>query len=216
MVKDAEEKGAGLRILGRVTSINMRKAMWTADLIGIAYETELWGLPHRDPKAAEFLALNPNGLVPVIIEDGFVLWESNAIMRYLADSRRSGLWPVAARERALVDQWLTWHVSELNSAWMYALHALLRRNPAYDDEVRIAESVKRWNAAMEILEAQLARGGGFAANGRMSIADIALALSTHRWFSTPFDKPQLPAVAEYYSRMRETPEGAKYMSAETP
>ena len=216
MVKDAAAGHAGVKILGRVTSINMRKAMWTADLVGVEYETELWGLPHRDPKAAEFLALNPNGLVPVLIEDGFVLWESNAIMRYIADSRRSGLWPVAARERAQVDQWLTWQVSELNAAWMYALFALLRRNPAYDDQARIAESVKRWTVAMEILEVQLARGGGFAANGRLSIADVALALSTHRWFSTPFDKPQLPAVTDHYSRLRETPEGAKYMSAETP
>ena len=58
-----------LRILGRVTSINMRKVLWTADLIGIAYETELWGMPHRDPKAPEYLALNPNGLVPVIVQE---------------------------------------------------------------------------------------------------------------------------------------------------
>lgn len=205
-----------LKILGRVTSINMRKALWTADLIGVEYETELWGLPHRDPKAPEYLALNPNGLVPVIIDDGFVLWESNAIMRYLADTRRSGLWPTAPKERALVDQWLTWQVAELNAGWGYAVHALLRKNPAYDDEVRIAESIKKWTAAMQILEAQLVKGGGFAANERLSIADIGLALSSHRWFSTPFDKPNLPAVAEHYSRLRETPEGLKYMSGETP
>ena len=206
----------GLKILGRVTSINMRKAQWTADAIGIDYETELWGLPHRDPKAPEYLALNPNGLVPVIIDDGFVLWESNAIMRYLADTRRSGLWPVAAQERALVDQWLTWQVAELNASWGYAVFALLRKNPAYDDAVRIAESIKRWTAAMHILEARLAEAGGFAANGRMSIADIGLALSVHRWFSTPFDKPSLPAVTDHYSRLRETAEGRKYMGPETP
>src|SRR5688572_27880782 len=114
-------KTMSLKILGRVTSINMRKALWTADLIGVEYETELWGLPHRDPKAPEYLALNPNGLVPVIIDDGFVLWESNAIMRYLADTRRSGLWPTAPKERALVDQWLTWQVAELNASWGYAV-----------------------------------------------------------------------------------------------
>jgi glutathione S-transferase len=206
----------GLKILGRVTSINMRKVLWTADLIGIAYETELWGLPHRDPKVPEYLAMNPNGLVPVIVDDGFVLWESNAIMRYLADTRRSGLWPVAAKERAMVDQWLTWQVSELNATWMYALFALLRKNPAFTDAARIAESIRKWTAAMQILEAQLQQGDGFAANGRMSIADIALALSTHRWFSTPFDKPNLPAVADHYSRLRATAEGLKYMGGETP
>ena len=205
-----------LSILGRVTSINVRKVMWTCDLIGIGYEMEIWGMPHRDPKAPEFLKLNPNATVPVIIDDGFVLWESNAIMRYLSESRRSGLWPVALQERALVDQWLTWQVAELNAQWGYAVYALMRKNPAYTDEKRIADSIRNWTARMQILEAQLAAGGGFAANGRLSIADIGLAVSTHRWFSTPFDKPELPAVAAHYQMLKATAEGQKYMSADTP
>lgn len=205
-----------LSILGRLTSINVRKVMWTCDLIGIGYEVEIWGMPHRDPKAPEFLKLNPNAQVPVIIDDGFVLWESNAIMRYLSESRRSGLWPVAVQERALVDQWLTWQVAELNAQWGYAVYALMRKNPAYTDQQRIADSIANWTARMQILEAQLLAGGGFAANGRLSIADIGLAVSTHRWFSTPFDKPGLPAVAEHYERLRATAEGQKYMSADTP
>ena len=69
-----------LRILGRVTSINARKVLWAADEMGIAYEHEIWGKPDRDPNVADFLALNPNGQVPVIIDDGFVLWESSAIL----------------------------------------------------------------------------------------------------------------------------------------
>jgi glutathione S-transferase len=190
--------------------------MWTCDLIGIGYEVEIWGMPHRDPKAPEFLKLNPNAQVPVIIDDGFVLWESNAIMRYLSESRRSGLWPVAVQERALVDQWLTWQVAELNAQWGYAVYALMRKNPAYTDEQRIADSIRNWTARMQILEAQLAAGGGFAANGRLSIADIGLAVSTHRWFSTPFDKPELPAVAAHYQMLKATAEGQKYMSADTP
>jgi glutathione S-transferase len=205
-----------LSILGRMTSINVRKVMWTCDLIGIGYEVEIWGMPHRDPKAPEFLKLNPNAQVPVIIDDGFVLWESNAIMRYLSESRRSGLWPVAVQERALVDQWLTWQVAELNAQWGYAVYALMRKNPAYTDEQRIADSIRNWTARMQILEAQLAAGGGFAANGRLSIADIGLAVSTHRWFSTPFDKPELPAVAAHYQMLKATAEGQKYMSADTP
>ncbi|MDB5540263.1 MAG: hypothetical protein JWQ89_1990 [Devosia sp.] len=205
-----------LRILGRVTSINVRKVQWTADLIGIGYEVEIWGMPNRDPKVPEFLALNPNAQVPVIVDEGFVLWESNAIMRYLADTRRSGLWPVAAEERALVDQWLTWQVSELNAQWGYAVYALLRKNPAFTDAARIAESIGKWSAKMRILEAQLVKGGGFAANGRLSIADIALVLSSHRWFSTPFDHPDLPAVREHYERLKATEEGRKYLGEGTP
>lgn len=205
-----------LKILGRTTSINVRKVLWTADLIGMDYEQEVWGLPHRDPCVPEFLALNPNGSVPVIIDDGFVLWESGAIMRYLAETRGSDLLPADSRERALVDQWLAWQATELNPTWVYAVFALLRRNPAFADEGRIADSIAKWSAAMGILEAHLAKQGGFIANGRMSLADIALVLSAHRWFLTPFDRPALPAVLAHYKAMQATPEGARYLGTATP
>ncbi len=205
-----------LTILGRVTSINVRKVMWTADLIGLTYENETWGLPHRDPREAEFLKLNPNAQVPVILEGGFVLWESGAIMRYLAERHRSGLFPTELRERALVDQWMTWQATELNPPWMYAVLALLRQNPAYADPQRIADSIARWTIAMRILEAHLAQAGRFIANDRMSLADIAIALSTHRWVSTPFDKPALPAVTAHYEALKETAEGRRYMGEATP
>lgn len=213
---DAPEAAGELVILGRITSINVRKVCWTADLIGLNYRTEVWGLPHRDPREAEFLKLNPNAQVPVILDDGFVLWESGAIMRYLAEKHRSGLWPSQIKERALIDQWVTWQGTELNPPWMYAVHALLRKNPAYTDEARIEDSIARWSSAMRILEAQLRQTGQFVANGRLSLADIVLGLSSHRWFSTPFDRPELPAVRAHYEMMKATPEGAKYLSAATP
>ena len=84
---------AKLKVLGRVTSINVRKVLWLADELGLTCEREDWGLPIRDPKVPEFLALNPNGQVPVLIEDGFVLWESSAITRYLAGRQHSPLLP---------------------------------------------------------------------------------------------------------------------------
>jgi glutathione S-transferase len=215
MLREAERM-TDLTILGRVTSINVRKVLWTADLIGLQYDHEPWGLPNRDPRVEEFLRLNPNALVPVILEGDFVLWESGAIMRYLAERHRSGLFPTDLHERALVDQWLTWQATELNPPWMYAVYALLRKNPAYTDKVQIEDSIKRWGEKMGILEAQLERGGGFVANGRKSLADIALALSTHRWVSTPFDKPDLPAVMAHYETFKATNEGHKYMSEATP
>jgi glutathione S-transferase len=203
-----------LRILGRVTSSNVRKVLWTADLIGLDYEHEDWGLPLRDPKVPEFVSLNPNGTVPVIIDDGFVLWESSAIMRYLARTC-SALWPEDVRERALVDQWLTWQATELLPSWLYAVTALLAKNPDFVDPVRIAESVSKWSANMRMLETRLAEGSGFVANGRLSLADLALALSSHRWFSTPLDRPELPAVKEHYERLKATEAGRKYMGAAT-
>ncbi len=205
-----------LRILGRATSSNVRKVLWTADLCGIDYEHEPWGLPLRDPKVPEFLELNPNGTVPVIVDGGYVLWESGAIMRYLGETRRSELWPADPRERGLVDQWLTWQSTELVPSWMYAVTALQAKNPDFADPVEIAESIAKWSARMRIVEDRLAADGGFVANGRLSLADLAIALSAHRWFGTPFVRPELPAVAEHYQRLKKTLEGRKYLSAEMP
>ena len=77
---------------------------------------------------------------------------------------------------------------------MYAVQALLRKNPAYTDSARIEDSIARWSSAMRIVEAQLQQTGGFIVSDRLSLADIVLGLSSHRWFSIPFDKPDLPAV----------------------
>jgi glutathione S-transferase len=204
-----------LQVLGRVTSINVRKVVWALDELGVAYERKDWGLPLRDPNAPEFLALNPNAQVPVIVEDGFVLWESNAIMTHLA-LKHGGLLPAGARERALVDQWLYWQLGELNPAWPYAVQALLRKNPAFTDAARIADSIAKWTRLLAILDDRLARSP-FVVGDSFSIADIAIALSSHRWFSTPIpDRKPLAAVADHYSRMKARPAGARWMTAETP
>ncbi len=204
-----------LKILGRVTSINVRKVLWALDELGLDFSREDWGLPLRDPKVPEFLALNPNGQVPVLVENGFVLWESNAILIYLAE-REGRLLPGQLEARAQALQWLIWQTSELNPPWGYAVNALIRKTPGYDDPAKIADSMTRWGAKMDLLEAQLAKSEtGFVA-GEFSIADIALGLSVHRWMSIAADKPVLPAVAEYYERLKGREAGARWMGKETP
>jgi len=205
-----------LRLLGRVTSINVRKVIWTADEIGVPFEREDWGNPLRDPNVPEFLALNPNAQVPVIVDDGFVLWESNAIICYLARKHRSGLLPADFQARGLVQQWLFWQLGELNPTWGYAVYALMRKHPAYIDAERIKDSIAKWTAKMEILEGQLQKTGAFVSGADFSLADIALALSVHRWFSTPFERKDLPAVSAFYAAMRQRPAGAPWLGPETP
>ncbi len=98
-----------LQILGKATSINVRKVLWTCHELGVAYELEEWGSGHRPTDTPTFRALNPNAMVPVIRDGTFVLWESNAICRYLAaEHGRDDLLPSAPRERALVEQWMDW------------------------------------------------------------------------------------------------------------
>ncbi|HEY0918566.1 glutathione S-transferase family protein [Devosia sp.] len=207
---------AKLRVLGRVTSINVRKVLWLLDEIGLEYEREDWGLPLRDPHEPEFLALNPNAQVPVIVDDGFVLWESNAVLRYLADKHGSALLPAEPQQRALVDQWLSWQASDLNGQSLYAFFALVRKVPGHDDETRVAASLRGWGAKLAVLERQLEKTDAFAAGADFSLADIALGLSVHRWFGTPFERPALPAVAAYYDRVRVRPAAAPYLTAEIP
>lgn len=208
---------AMMRVLGRITSINVRKVLWALDELGLAYDREDWGLPIRDPKVPEFLTLNPNGQVPVLVDSDFSMWESNAILVYLAERYGMGvLIPDDIQTRAIALQWLGWQVSDLNPAWMYAVLALQRKAPGYDNAERIAESLTRWTARMDILEAELAKGRPFIAGDSFSIADIAMGLSIHRWFCLPAEKKAMPATEDYYSRLMAREAGARWMSAETP
>jgi glutathione S-transferase len=204
-----------LRVLGRVTSINVRKVLWALDELGLGYEREDWGMPLRDPHVPEFLALNPNGQVPVVIEGEFVLWESNAILIYFAE-RESRLLPEQLELRALALQWLGWQAAELNPPWGYAVNALIRKTPGYDDAAKIADSMAKWGAKMDILEAALTGASTGYIGAGFSIADIALGLSVHRWMSIPAEKKELPAVAEYYERLMSREAGARWMGPETP
>ncbi|MFN7635271.1 MAG: glutathione S-transferase [Acetobacteraceae bacterium] len=130
-----------LRILGKATSINVRKVLWTCAEIGRPFIREDWGNGFADTSAPTFLALNPNGLVPVLVDGETVLWESNTICRYLAAvAERSDLLPTSPAARARVEQWMDWQATDLNSAWRGAFMGLVRRDPAYADPQRIAAS----------------------------------------------------------------------------
>ena len=110
-----------LRILGRASSINVRKVLWTCREIGLDYRREDFGTGFAPTNTPQFLAMNPNGQVPVIEDEAGVLWESNTICRYLAAKHaRTDLLSADPRERAGVEQWMDWGATDLNSAWRYA------------------------------------------------------------------------------------------------
>lgn len=193
-----------LRILGRASSINVRKVLWTCTELELSYEREDWGHGFRSTAEAEFLALNPNAMVPVIVDGDFVLWESNAICSYLANQYpRNDLLPAAPRERALVEQWMGWQATELNNAWRYVFMARVRNGPSHTDDSAIAHSEAQWNQCMSLLDRQLERTGAFVTGAHFSLADIVLGLSVNRWYLTPMQRPELPAVAAYYDRLSE-------------
>lgn len=192
---------APLRVLGRATSINVRKVLWTGVELGLDLPRE-----DADLASAAFRALNPNAMMPVLLDGDFVLWESNSICRYLAArQRRDDLLPADPRQRAHVEQWMDWQAGELNNSWRYAFMGLVRHSPAHQDPALQSAGVAHWNRHMAILDGQLQRTGAFATGPQFTLADIVLGLSTHRWLSTPMDRPDLPAVSAYYQRLSVRP-----------
>lgn len=191
-----------LDIYGTLTSINVRKVLWLCEEMQLDYRLHAYGSGAASVQAPEFLALNPNGLVPVLRDGTVVLWESNTICRYLAArSRREDLLPSAPAARARVEQWMDWQATELNPAWRYAFMATVRGSAAHTDMQCIADSVQAWNRLMALLDAQLQQAGPYVLGAQFTLADIVLGLSTQRWMASPIARPVLPAVAAYYAQL---------------
>lgn len=200
-----------LRILGNETSINARKVLWTCVELGAPFELEFWGGAHEPPDTPGFRVLNPNAMAPVLIDGDVVLWESNAICRYLAASRgRGDLLPSAPARRALVEQWMDWQATDLNTSWRYAFQALIRKNPAFAKPAAIEASVAAWNRHMAILDDRLAETGAFVTGETFTLADVVLGLSANRWRETLQARPTLPAVSAWLGRLEDRPGFVRY------
>lgn len=206
-----------LKILGKPSSINVRKVLWTCAELGLPFEREDWGDGFRPTRTPEFLSLNPNAMVPVIVDGDFVLWESNAICRYLcAQYGGASLLPAAPAERARVEQWMDWQATELNNAWRYAFMALVRGSAAHRDAAQVSASVAGWNRQIGILEGQLGATGAYATGDNFTLADIVLGLSVNRWMMTPMQRPTYPLVTLYYQRLHARSGFAEYCGNGVP
>lgn len=199
-----------MKLLGRLTSINVRKVAWTARLLGLELPREDWGTGWRSTTAPDYLALNPNALVPVLVDGDFVLWESNSICRYLAHAHgATGLLPAEPQARARVEQWMDWQAGELNNSWRVAFMALVRGQPATPEAIEAG--VDGWNRHMALLDAQLARTGAHVCGAGFTLADVVLGLSAQRWQNAPIVRADLPAVAAWLQRLSAQPGFADYV-----
>src|SRR5437773_7122583 len=147
-----------LKILGRKTSSNVQKVLWCCAELDIGYEREDIGGPFGGNDKPEYRALNPNGLVPTIIDDGFVLWESNAIVRYLCAKHGAGkLWPSDLARRADADRWMDWLQTTLGPPMGILFRGLLKQPPAVIDAGQLNVSMQTATGGWRILDAALAR-----------------------------------------------------------
>jgi len=193
-----------LRILGKASSINVRKVLWTCAELGIAFKREDWGSGFQSTHTPGFTALNPNAMVPVIKDGDFVLWESNSILRYLANQYHGQhLYPAEPRVRARVDQWMDWQATDLNKSWTYPFLSLVRHSPDHQDPEALAAACRQWTTNLQILDRQLESTGAYVSGQDFSLADIAIGLSVNRWFETPLEHPDFAAVRAYYERLTE-------------
>jgi glutathione S-transferase len=193
-----------LTILGKASSINVRKVLWLCDEIGLAYEREDWGSGFRPTDEPAFRALNPHGLVPVLRDGDTVLWESNTILRYLAAKHaRHDLLPADPAERATVEMWMDWQATEFNAAWSYAFQGLVRNNRACQDKAMLAQSIAGWTKQVAVLDQRLQQSRHVARQD-FTLADIPVGLSVNRWFMTPIPhRPEFAAVSAYYDRLND-------------
>jgi glutathione S-transferase len=191
-----------LKIWGRNTSSNVQKAMWAVGELGLAYERIDIGGPFGKNKEPPYLAMNPNGLVPTLEEeDGFTLWESNSIIRYLA-RKHGALEPGDAKTQALASQWMDWQLSVLGPAITPAFWGLIRTPPEKRDQAAIAASQAKTVEAMRILDAQLAKTA-YVAGDAFSMGDIPVGVMAYRYWQLVPERPELASLARWYGAIEQ-------------
>lgn len=190
-----------LKIWGRLSSINVKKVVWTVQELGLdSQRTEAGGL-FGVVNTPEYLRLNPNSLVPVIEDDDFVLWESNVIVRYLCAKHSAGqLYPTDLRERFAAEQWMDWQQTTLNPASRPGFWQLIRTPPEQRNPALIAESNAAVESLMATLDAHLARHA-FMVGERFSMADIPVACEVHRWFGLPQPRQSRRNIERWYESL---------------
>jgi glutathione S-transferase len=194
-----------IKIWGRKTSSNVQKAMFAVGELGLAHERVDIGGAFGKNRESAYLAMNPNGLVPTIEEeDGFLLWESNTIIRYLAEKHGGSLQPVDLRTRALASKWMDWQLSVFGPALTPVFWGMIRTPPAERDHKAIADGKVKSTAAVKILDEQFAKTP-YAAGDAFSMGDIPIAIMSYRYRELVPERPAYPSFERWYAAIAARP-----------
>ncbi len=194
-----------LVVWGRNNSVNVQKVLWCCEELALEYERVDAGRAFGVVHTPEYRALNPNGLVPTIQDDGFVLWESNSIVRYLAAKHAAGnLWPQGPELRAEADRWMDWMIT----TYWPAIHALFigmirtepdQRNPRSEEESRLKTA-----AVLRVVDAHL-QTREYLAGNTFTMGDIPLGCGIWRWMQLSIERPVLPNVQRWFETLSRRP-----------
>jgi glutathione S-transferase len=190
-----------LKIWGRANSSNVQKVLWGCAEMNIPFERIDAGLHFGRTKDADYLTLNPNGLVPTIEDGKAVVWESNTILRYLAATRGfEALHPKDPVERTYVERWMDWQIS-LSPPMGVLLFGYYRMPPERRDAAALEGAHKRCLDLWRIAEAHLKDGRPYFAGEQLTLADICIGIFVHRWYNYPIERPGTPHLRAWYDRI---------------
>jgi glutathione S-transferase len=201
-----------LKILGRASSINVMKVLWVCDELKLPYERVDVGGAFAFKNQPDYLDLNPNGRVPTINDDGFILWESNVIVRYLSAKHGMGkLFPTDDRTRWNAERWMDWQQTTVSPAMTPMFWGLVRTAPEQRDAAAIENSRKATAEAMNILDKHLAKSP-FVAGKSFTMADIPLGCMAYRWLAFPVERPQQPHLVAWHEQLKQRPGYRKHLT----
>lgn len=202
-----------IRLWGRTNSANVMKVLWLLDELGVACDRIDAGGKFGRTGTPEYRAMNPLGLIPTLEDDGFALFESNAILRYLCNTRGTGgaLYPTDPRPRGIVDAWLDLQQTALNRPQGVVFGGLVRTAPEARDNAAISAAVAEAGAVWGLLDGRLA-AHPFIAGNQFGIADIAFGSHAHRWFAMPIARPDSPHLHAWYERLLQRPPYATHVA----
>ena len=190
-----------LKILGRTNSSNVQKVLWACDELELSYQREDIGGDFGGTQESKYLAMNPNGLVPTMIDNGNVLWESNAIIRYLCENHAPNvLLPEDPWQVALAQQWMDWQQTVLAPAIRPVFWGLVRTPEDERNVDEIAAGQTQTASAMTILDHHLSQNA-FVAGSSLSLGDIPVGIMAYRWFQLDIERIELPHLARWYQSL---------------
>jgi glutathione S-transferase len=202
-----------LKIWGRANSINVQKVLWCCAELDLKYERVDAGGKFGLTQSPEYLAMNPNGLVPTIEDDGLILWESHAIVRYLSRKNGKGtLCPNDEKVCADADRWMEWYSTTLWNNLRPVFWNLVRVEQDKRDMKLVEESRKRLADNLKLVELNLT-SRPYMAGSAFTMGDIPMGVALHRWFLLPIERPDYPRLAAYYERLKQRPGFAQHCAA---
>jgi len=199
-----------LKLWGRTNSVNVKKALWCLGELGLPYERLDAGMAFGVVNTPEYRKMNPNGRVPTIEDDGFVLWESHTIVRYLCAKHSMGkLCPSDLRVRADAERWMDWAFT-FQSAMRDVFWGLIRTPPEKRDAKAIDAGVKASHELAGMLDGVLA-DRPYVAGDQFTMGDIPIGCEVQRYLRVPIERPARPHLEAWFERLRQRPPFVKHV-----